>query len=97
MRIIMKAAASTSDVEEDAVDSKPLLEEDEKNSALGSLSLPNRSLWPWIVHFLLFSTALVTIIVNLRKGPDCIQRQSHYCMSLRFSLHSLAALIKAPH
>ena len=94
---MMKAAASTSGLEEDAIDSKPLLEQDEKNSTLSSLRLPNRSLWPWIVHFLLFSTALVTIFVNLRKWPDCIQRQSYYCMSLRFSLRSLVALIKAPH
>ena len=81
-----KAATSTSGLEEDAGDSKPLLEEDRKNSTTSSLSLPDRSLWPWIVHFLLFSTALVTIILNLREGPDCIQRQSYYCMSLRFSL-----------
>ena len=81
-----KAATSTSGLEEDAGDSKPLLEEDRKKSAMSSLSLPNCSLWPWIVHFLLFSTALVTTIVNLRKGPDCIQRQFYYCMSLRFSL-----------
>ena len=42
MQIMMKAAPSTSGLEEDAVDSKPLLEEDQKNGTISSLSLPNR-------------------------------------------------------
>ena len=27
-------------------------------------------------------------MLNLRKGPDCIQGQSYYCMSLKVSLGS---------
>lgn len=76
----MRATLNRGRLEEDATDSNLLLEESqESNTNHSSSSSPTRYPWLWVAHFLLFSTAIVTILTNLHKETDCIQKHSYYC------------------
>ena len=69
----MKAATESLNLVDGEVDLNPLLvEELEHRIITKSSDIPNRQLWPWIVHSILFSTALVLIYMNQRTGTDCI-------------------------
>lgn len=94
--IRMKAATEKADLVEDEVDLNPLLvDEMEYRTIEKSSDIPNRQLWPWIVHSILFSTALLIIYMNQRTGTDCIQKLSYYCTPSIFLLCNLVGLIKA--
>ncbi|KAM0795633.1 hypothetical protein BDR22DRAFT_870421 [Usnea florida] len=81
--IRMEAATERADLVEGEVDLNPLLVEEMEYRTIGrSSDMPNRQLWPWIVHSILFSTALVTIYMNQRTGTDCIQKLSYYSPAL---------------
>ena len=94
----MKAAAESLDLVDSAVDLNLLLvEELENRTTTKSSGMPNRQLWPWIVHSILFLTALVVIYMNQRMGTDCVQKLSYYCTSSKFLLQNLEGLIEALH
>lgn len=94
--IRMKAATERADLVEGEVDLNPLLvEEMEYRTTRKGFDMPNRQLWPWIVHSILFSTALIIIYMNQHTGTDCIQKLSYYCTPLIFLFCNLVGLIEA--
>lgn len=96
----MKAVARGEGLEKDAIELNPFLEEGQEHSTTRkSFSLPNRYFWPWIVHAILFSTALVMIVANLRTETGCTQKLSYYSpvLSLANEDHQTRRFNKSDH
>ncbi|CAD6585149.1 MAG: hypothetical protein ASARMPRED_002025 [Alectoria sarmentosa] len=61
----MKAATKREGLEKDPIELDHFLEEEQEHIAtIGSLRLLDQRFWPWIVHLILFSIALLMILVN---------------------------------
>ena len=92
----MRAGSEGADLVEGQVEMNPLLVEDmEYKGIRRSFGMPNRQLWSWIFHSILFSAALVIIYMNHRTETDCIQKLSYYCTSSSFLFRNIMGLIKA--